>query len=162
MSKICLLEEPKTSLNNYKKISMYLALGITCIWKCHNCCNAHYKNNQEYLITDTETIIEEYIANPFVDALVISGLEPFDNFEQVYSMIEAFRENINDDIVIFSGYIRDEVHELVNSLYMFDNIIFKFGRYKPDLEPKHNELLGITLASSNQYSFSPAITSYKN
>lgn len=156
-NKIYLLEEPRTTLNNYKKISMYLPLGNSCIWKCKDCFNKHYKNmkKEDLLETTTDDIIEEYLANPFVEALIISGLEPFDNFDQIYKFIMDFREVLDHDIVIYSGYEKREVNDLLVQLYPFDNIIYKFGRYKPSLPPVFNDDLKITLASENQYTYIP-------
>jgi hypothetical protein len=151
--KIKLLENPRTTLNNYKKISMYLPLGITCIWKCVECCNIYYKNNTQYLEASIDNIIEEYETNILVEAIVISGLEPFDNFGQLYNFISKFREFYEDDIVIFSGYEKKEVEDMLEHFYIFDNIIYKFGRYIPDRPSKYDEILGITLASDNQYGF---------
>jgi hypothetical protein len=34
---------------------------------------------------------------------------------------------------------------------MFDNIIVKFGRFIPDDEKRFDEVLGVELASHNQY-----------
>lgn len=153
--KIHLLEEPRTTLNNYKKISMYLPLGISCVWKCAQCFNYHYKDRkkEDLLEATTDQIIEEYTANPFVEALVISGLEPFDNFLEVVTFIKDFRQILNHDIVIYSGYEKKEVWEMLKELSLYENIYYKFGRYIPGREKIFNELLGITLASDNQYSY---------
>ena len=43
--------------------------------------------------------------------------------------------------------IQGEIEELSH----YKNIILKCGRYRTDLKPKFDEVLGITLASSNQY-----------
>jgi hypothetical protein len=39
----------------------------------------------------------------------------------------------------------------VEDLTRFDNIIVKFGRYIPDNKPHFDEVLGVNLASPNQY-----------
>lgn len=150
--KLLLLEEPRTTVNNYKKISMYLSLGISCIWKCSECFSKHYKDIKEenLLEATTDQLIEEYIANPFVEAVVIAGLEPFDNYKQMYNFIKEFREHIPDDIVIFTGYRKFELISLIEELSIFDNIYIKLGRYIPNKPSIYNEKLGITLASDNQ------------
>jgi len=75
-----------------------------------------------------------------------------DSYEGLFSLIKAFRDsNINDDIVIYTGYNLDEVEVKVKKLSIFKNIIIKFGRYIPNGCAVYDEVLGIKLASSNQY-----------
>ena len=56
-----------------------------------------------------------------------------------------------DDIVIYTGYYKNEILEEVNILSQYPNIIIKFGRYIPNSTPIHDRILGVTLASNNQY-----------
>ena len=45
----------------------------------------------------------------------------------------------------------EEIIDQVEKLMDFKNIIIKFGRYIPDRPSKFDEVLGVTLASDNQY-----------
>ena len=66
-------------------------------------------------------------------------------------MIEYFRDKgCNDDFVIYTGYYEDEIGDLDN-YKKYGNIIFKFGRFKPNQEKHWDEVLGVYLISDNQY-----------
>ena len=53
--------------------------------------------------------------------------------------------------VIYTGYNREEIDGELRMLMSLPNIIVKFGRYVPDQEPHMDEVLGVKLASDNQY-----------
>lgn len=142
---------------NYKKPAMFL--GTTkCSWKCcteqnlpistcqnSSLCNANYSEfNDSFLV-------ERYMNNPITKAVVIGGLEPFDTFDDLYRFISNFREQTQDDVVIYTGYYPEEIAEKVEKLKQYSNIIIKFGRYKPNQEKHYDEVLGVYLASNNQY-----------
>ena len=78
---------------------------------------------------------------------------PFDSAEDLFSFIELFRYKIHDDIVIYTGYTKDELEEkgILTKLKKYDNIIIKYGRFIPNQEPHFDEVLGVKLASDNQY-----------
>ena len=97
------------------------------------------------------TIISIYEKNPVTKALVCGGLEPFDSWEDLQLLVEKFREYFLDDIVIYTGYIEDEVEDKIKWLSSYKNIIIKFGRYVPNDPPHLDKLLGVDLASLNQY-----------
>ena len=65
--------------------------------------------------------------------------------------MQLFRKETNDDIVIYTGYTEEEVADKVYLLDLFPNIIIKYGRYIPGQEPHYDEVLGVKLASDNQY-----------
>lgn len=143
---------------NYKYPSMFIAIG-DCDWKCcieggfdtsvcHNSPLAHAKE----IDVDIEFIYDNYIDNPITEAIVIGGLEPFTQFEDIFNLIKYFRENHCDDkFIIYTGYYPDEIKKEINLLKQFDNIIIKFGRYIPNRTEKFDKILGIKLASDNQY-----------
>ena len=144
---------------NYKKPCMTVMFPY-CTFKCNTeagkivCHNTQLADSALVNITSDE-IIEKYKANPISAALVMQGLEPFDSFPELLSLVIAFSEATNDDIVIYTGYEVDEVLEQVNDLARAINgnrLIIKFGRFKPNCSSKYDELLGVTLASDNQYS----------
>lgn len=90
--------------------------------------------------------------NPITKAIVFGGLEPFDSWEDLQSLITQLRYHTPDDIVIYSGYTEEEIADKIEWLSLFENIIIKFGRYIPGGEIHFDELLGVQLASPNQYS----------
>jgi hypothetical protein len=90
--------------------------------------------------------------NPITKAIVCGGLEPFDNWEDLVNLIHEFRKHTQDFIVIYSGFYLSEINDKVEYLRQnYDNIIIKFGRFVPNQELYYDEVLGVRLASSNQY-----------
>ena len=85
------------------------------------------------------------------DSIVFGGLEPLDQLPELISLIRAFREKTEDPIVIYTGYKEEEIAATVCLLAEFPNIIVKFGRYIPDQKSHYDEILGVNLASDNQY-----------
>lgn len=141
---------------NYKLPSMFL-ITCSCDWKCckeagNNICqNMEIVKEKNKNISD-EKIFEKYISNPITKAIVVGGLEPFDQFEELHNLIHYFRENnCEDEFIIYTGYYPEEIEEYVYFLKMFKNIIIKFGRYIPNRNNKYDEILGVTLASDNQF-----------
>lgn len=142
----------------YKKPSMFIGTAY-CDWKCCKelkipitVCQNEPLAKSEILTIDNEVIYDRYISNPITHSIVIGGLEPMLQFEEVYNLIKLFRENgCEDDFVIYTGYYPEEVEDKIVELKKFPNIIIKFGRYVPDSKNKYDEILGITLASDNQY-----------
>ena len=116
---------------------------------CQNCALASMPI-QTYSI---ESIIRAYKANPITRAICFQGLEPFDSFRDIMDFIFEFRNcySIMDDIVIYTGYKSYEIEDKINQLKPFPNIIVKFGRYIPQQPPIYDEVLGVELASPNQY-----------
>lgn len=84
--------------------------------------------------------------------MIFSGLEPFDSFEDMLNLIIGYRQTTNDDLIIYTGYTEKEIENKINILKHYKNIIVKFGRFIPNQESHYDELLGINLASPNQYS----------
>ena len=150
---------------NYKKPSMYIATP-KCSFKCDKECGRAVCQNSSlacapvYEIT-TQEIVERYMANPITKAIVLSGMEPFDTPDLIYELVRTLRDSgVMDDIVIYTGYTEYELtlddsgrQEVAtyNWLKHYPNIYIKFGRYVPDQEPHYDEVLGVKLASDNQY-----------
>lgn len=89
--------------------------------------------------------------NPITEAIVFGGLEPLDTVPELLNLMKEFRQATGDDIVIYTGYKEVEIEYTLEELKRFDNVIVKFGRYIPNDRPIADKLLGVTLASSNQY-----------
>ena len=142
---------------NYKKPSMFL-ITCFCDWKCckeenfpYSICQNNkliHQVNKEYNIED---IIKVYINNDITKAVVFGGLEPLMQYVELKDFIKQFREKCDDDVVIYTGYYKDEINALVNELKQFNNIIIKFGRYIPNHKEHFDKVLGVNLASDNQY-----------
>lgn len=142
---------------NYKVPCMTIEMPH-CNFKCDRECgkpvcqngSLAHSPNVNYSI---DKIIQSYIENPITRAVVFQGLEPFDSIEDLREFIFKFRllYSINDDIVIYTGYNKDEIEKYVIQLTHFSNIVIKFGRYVPNCESHYDEVLGVKLASPNQY-----------
>jgi hypothetical protein len=99
-----------------------------------------------------QTIVEKYLKNGLSSAIIFGGLEPIDQFDELVACIATLRRHTDDDIVIYTGYNKDEIAGKVRYLAnTFTNIIIKYGRFVPHDTPRYDEVLGITLASQNQY-----------
>lgn len=142
---------------NYKIPSMFICTSY-CDLKCDKesgkgCCqNSPLLKLRPISVTD-EDIIKRYLLNDITHAIVFGGLEPFMQFDELYQLIRKFRITYfcSDTVVIYTGYNRSEIEDRVNSLAEFDNIIIKFGRFVPDDEKRFDDILGVELASRNQY-----------
>lgn len=137
---------------NYKKNCMTIEFPY-CNWKCGKeyCQNTPLATSPNLNI-DKQQIVDFYLNNPITCAICFQGLEPFDSWQDLIDLIKLFREKTEDDIVIFTGYNEDEIKkDWINQLKKYPNIIIKFGRYIPNQEYHFDKILGINLASSNQY-----------
>lgn len=142
---------------NYKKANMFIGFPH-CSFKCNDLAKKevcqNYKLKKEKLIEiSCKEIIDRYLNNPLTKAIVCGGLEPFDSPIELCLFIEEFRTVCDDDIVIYTGYNKQEWQSqlVLNNLKKYKNIIVKFGRYIPDDTSHYDEVLGVNLISSNQY-----------
>lgn len=141
---------------NYKKISLTIMMP-KCTFKCDKecgfpvCQNSPLAHQEDYEVDIDEIISNYYLNNPLVEALIFQGLEPFDSLDDLEHFIYTFRIYSDDDIVIYTGYTEDEIKNEVELLKAVPNIIIKFGRFIPNQESIYDEVLGVKLASPNQY-----------
>lgn len=141
---------------NYKKPSMFIGFP-TCNWKCEKECKRKMCQNSSLahspnIEIEYGEIVKRYLDNPITKAIVFGGLEPFDSWKDLVKLIYAFRNYTNDDIVVYTGYYESEIADDIEYLRQnYDNIIIKFGRYIPNQQPHFDEVLGVNLASSNQF-----------
>ena len=144
---------------NYKKPSMFIIFP-NCTFKCDKEAGCAVCQNgalaHEYCIRiPIVEMVKRYQRNPITQAIVCGGLEPFDSSVELMDLIFQFRQVINDDIVIYTGYTEEEIERDFQHLYNFikskENIIIKFGRFIPNQESHYDEVLGVDLASPNQY-----------
>lgn len=138
---------------NYKVPIMHLAFP-KCSFKCGRglCQNSVLAQSQNILVNE-QGLVEAYMNNPITKGVCCAGLEPFDTPEDLKVTIKAFRAKTNDMIIIFTGYTEEELqsNEVYQWLLTIPNIIVKFGRYVSKQQPHYDEVLGIKLASNNQY-----------
>ena len=140
---------------NYKKPSMFIGFPH-CTFKCDRECGEDICQNsplvrQPNIDVEIENIVKRYIENPITEAVVIGGLEPFDDWQDLLLLITCLRFITTDDIVIYTGYNENEILKEISFLEVFPNIIIKFGRFIPHSSPRFDEILGIELQSDNQY-----------
>lgn len=140
---------------NYKKPCMVIEFPY-CSFKCDKecgkqvCQNGALANSPNINIERMD-LIDRYLKNDITQSIVMQGLEPFDSWGDLVSLIFLIRCYIDDDIVIYTGYNSDELTEKIEILKYFKNIIIKFGRYIPDQQMHYDDVLGVNLASQNQY-----------
>lgn len=156
---------------DYDFPSLYIAFPH-CDFKCDKengacfCQNSALAKEPDIEISKEE-LIKRYIDNPITKAIVIGGLEPFDDAVDLLALIDCARRQfgIKDPIVIYTGYEEAELEmgnygrignkEIQQSYWKnikeSGNIIVKFGRFRPNQEKHFDKILGVWLASNNQY-----------
>ena len=150
---------------NYKKPSMVIMCPV-CSFKCDKECGRQVCQNGT-LATAPDIEINEldlairFVCNPITEAVVFAGLEPFDSFDSVFLVAFYLRlMGFIGDIVIYTGYTEEEVAKMSNTINKkyLDQIneylnpcVIKYGRFIPDQNPHYDEVLGVKLASDNQY-----------
>ena len=119
---------------------------------CQVCQNSHLAAEPDIEISGEE-IWSLYESNPLTKAFCFQGLEPFDSFMDLIDLIKFIRitKKCNDPIVIYTGYNKGEDTIVEMSLKHFSNIIIKWGRFILGHEPHYDPVLGVNLASNNQY-----------
>lgn len=135
--------------------SMFIGFP-SCTFKCEIECGQKCCQNSELVKSPNveisiDKIVEKYLNNNLSSAIVCGGLEPFDTFKDLLDTVAHFRKVTDDDIVIYTGYYPEEIEEQLTQLKAYTNIIVKFGRFIPNHPPRFDEILGVELASDNQY-----------
>lgn len=144
---------------NYKVPSMYIGTAY-CDGKCCReagiplsvCQNDAWRGSAT-IAMDDDNIIQRYLSNDITKAFCFAGLEPFEQFDELLRLVSKLRTeyHCNDTVVIYTGYNLTEIMPEVDTLKKFENIIIKFGRYVPNQSKHFDEVLGVYLASDNQY-----------
>lgn len=136
---------------NYKKPAMTIMFPY-CTFKCGTeYCQNSPLSKAEDIEMDITDIVIRYLNNPITESVVMQGLEPFDSWDDLIGFVKQLRESTDDDIVIYTGYYKEEIIDKVEILRKYKNIIIKYGRFLYNDKPIFDDILGITLASSNQY-----------
>lgn len=142
---------------NYKKPSMFIICPY-CSFKCEKeakvrCCQNSSLARSPTIEISTSNIVQRYISNPISKAIVCGGMEPMDTFKDMSQLLHHFRDKTDDDFVIYTGYTKEECEKnrWLVALSGFPNVVIKFGRFIPNQSSIYDEVLGVTLASNNQY-----------
>lgn len=144
---------------NYKSPVMYIGTS-RCDGKCCReagiplsvCQNDGWRANATIEMAN-DKIIERYISNDITSAICFAGLEPFEQFDEMLGFIKKLRNNYHcdDTVIIYTGYYQTEILSQIRELQKFKNIIVKYGRYIPNHKRHFDKVLGVYLASDNQY-----------
>lgn len=139
----------------YKDPCMFVIFP-TCTFKCEQecgevCCQNSSLSKSPNITIPVEEVIERYLSNPITSTVVCGGLEPFDSYEDLLKLISELRQKTDDTVIVYTGYTEEEVKSHIDELSQFKNIIVKFGRFVPHKGSRFDDILGVQLASSNQY-----------
>lgn len=144
---------------DYKVPVMYIAFP-NCTFKCEKECGKKMCQNSPLsslpdIDVNCDSLIKKYLSNPITKAIVCGGLEPMDSFNTLESFVNILRNTFDcdDTVVIYTGYTEEECisQGWIDVLKNYANIVIKFGRYKPNQNPHYDDILGVNLASNNQY-----------
>lgn len=147
-------------LVNYKVPSLFI-ISCMCDWKCCReqgydisiCQNQSVEDFPTIDVPDS-TIFRLFHDNDITQAVVVGGLEPMLQFNELYHLIQYFRNHDeNCTFVIYTGYYPEEILDKVDLLRDLGEIIIKYGRYIKDRATRFEPLLGVNLASDNQFAF---------
>lgn len=143
---------------NFKLPSMFINTCF-CDFKCCTESNLGIEVCQNAPLTQAETkdipdavIYQHFSINPITKAVVIGGMEPMLQIDEVESLIRLFRTSGDrSPFVIYTGYYPNEIQDELERLRKHKFIIVKFGRFIPGKQHRHDDVLGIELSSDNQY-----------
>ena len=125
-----------------------------CDFKCDKECGSQVCQNSDLtrqpdIKVDAIKIVKQYVSNPITEAIIFQGLEPFYD-EDLLLWVNLIRAYTHDDIVIYTGFYKEEITPYLTALKKYD-IIIKYGRFIPNKESHYDPVLGVKLASPNQY-----------
>lgn len=143
---------------NYGKANVMTIMCNRCSFKCDELNGSRVCQNSSLVFEpdlefSNQELIDMYLKNDMVHGMCFQGLEPLDTFTDLITFIKDFREVSDDDIVIYTGYTESEVRLMgqYDLLRQYKNIVIKFGRFIMNQPHHYDELLGVELASPNQY-----------
>lgn len=141
---------------NYKEPCLTLLFGV-CDFKCDRVNGCQVCQNSK-LAAEPNIYVSEYTIwglykqNPLTKGFCCQGLEPFDSESSLLDFIDFIRAGMkcDDPIIIYTGYNKNEI-QCLDILNNYSNIIIKYGRYIMGQQPHYDKVLGVKLASDNQY-----------
>lgn len=140
---------------NYKQPSM-VVIFPKCSFKCDKDCGQQVCQNSALatapiLEIPIDIIVSRYLRNPITTSLVCAGLEPFDSWNELIDLVKKFRAHTEDTVIIYTGYFENEIEDKIDALKHYPNIIIKFGRFVPNQKKHLDKVLGVNLASDDQF-----------
>lgn len=143
------------NFTDYKLPSLYIATPY-CSFKCDKECGRAVCQNsalatEPVLSISNTTLIQIYQANPITQAFVFGGLEPLDSSDLFDTIIELQVRAKPRRVVIYTGYTEAEVLAEHSQILSLSNLVIKYGRFVPDQPTHFDPVLGVNLASPNQY-----------
>lgn len=143
------------NFTDYKLPSLYIATPY-CSFKCDKECGRAVCQNsalaiEPVLSISNTTLIQIYQANPITQAFVFGGLEPLDSPDLLDTIVELQIRTKPRRIVIYTGYTEEEVLVGHPQILSLSNLVIKYGRFVPDQPTHFDPILGVNLASPNQY-----------
>lgn len=146
---------------DYKLPCMYLATCF-CDWKCcpdnPSVCQNNPVARMPIIDVSNDEILDAYLSDPITKAIVVAGLEPLLQAQEVLDLIRrAVERKVTTTFVIYTGYTKAEtqfIGFLDGLQFIADsgvNVVMKYGRYLPNQRPHFDAVLGVDLASDNQY-----------
>lgn len=147
--------------------SLFVGMG-TCDWKCcisagvpiETCQNSELAK-APIVELDARDLLRRYAWES--GSVVVGGLEPFNDMGSLKELATAYKNFVSylnnetelDKFVIYTGYNPDEVISRVEEIYNIVKdkltLIVKFGRFVPGQKPHLDDVLGVELASDNQF-----------
>lgn len=144
-----------TDFIQYKNPCCFIIMP-KCSFKCEKecgvkgiCQNSNIVRMKDIYVDD-DSLVDRIIKNDISTCVVFGGLEPFDSID-LCQFLKKLRNKSDILIIIYTGYTEKEIGLNYNWIYNIENVIIKFGRYVPNQESHFDAVLGIDLASPNQY-----------
>ena len=140
---------------NYYRPALFIGFP-KCSFKCDKengnkiCQNGKLANEPDIEVS-IDDLIGRFILNSIPKAIVCGGLEPFDSYDDLLELVKQFRVYTDADIVIYTGYTEKELADRIDEITQYHNIVIKYGRFIPGQQPHKDKVLGVKLASNNQY-----------
>ena len=143
---------------NYKQPVLTLEFPY-CDFKCdklNNCktCQNAALAHEPDIDVSFEKVWDLYEQNPLTKGFCCQGLEPLDSYTELCAFIAFIRltKKCSDPIIVYTGYTEEEQNLFKYFMQTYyTNIIVKWGRYIIGNNPHYDNVLGVKLASDNQY-----------
>ena len=134
---------PVTSLGPGNRLCIWVS---GCEARCKGCANPElWKQLPEQQITVDKLagIIKKQLNGKQIDGITISGGEPFNQADEIVNLLEQL--NIMGDVLIFSGYLIDEIKKDANKNRLLEKIdVLVDGKYIEELNDGKSGLRGST------------------
>lgn len=142
---------------NYKQPVLTLEFPF-CSFKCDKINGCQVCQNsalaaEPNIEISLDNIWQLYQQNPLTKGFCCQGLEPLDSIDELLGFIYYIRKirYCDDPIIIYTGYDKEEVTKFIYQITQYKNIIIKWGHFIMNEVPHYDNILGVKLASNNQY-----------